>query len=76
METEDQSQIINQLTDSEIISSILNTEANNSETESDEEEIQKVSIAEDISIGKSYSKFLETQDCNRTRNMYTKFRKD
>lgn len=63
LKTDDQSQIVNQMSDSEIISSVLNTEESNSETESDVEEIPKVFIAKAISVGDSYLKFLETQDC-------------
>ena len=68
-ETDDEPQTVNNLTDVEIISSVLNQGEISSEIELEtEEEIEKLSILEGISLlgileGDRYFKFLERQDC-------------
>ena len=64
LETNDELQIVNHLTDDETISSVLNQEEISSKTKSEtEKEIENLSISKGISLGDRYFKFLETQDC-------------
>ena len=75
LQNDEESEIVSHhLTDAEIISSVLTKQGeNDSDTESDtqEEEEQKLSITEGLSIGEKYLKFLETQDCVSEQELLT-----
>lgn len=78
LEHDEEPETINHMSDQEIISSVLNLESNNSETESDpddeEVEEEKILLAEGISLGERYLNFLEKQNIVTDQEILTVYR--
>lgn len=72
--TNDEPQIVNHMTDNEIITSVLRPEDQNSDTESDGENEDKISVSDGISLGEKYLKFLEMQDSITEQEVLTVYR--